>query len=35
MARLEENSHPEDSGISIERVQIGVRMEKLSQNIST
>jgi hypothetical protein len=28
MARLEENSHPEDSGISIERVQIGVRMEK-------
>ncbi|HKV00841.1 MAG TPA: hypothetical protein VJQ26_01885 [Ktedonobacteraceae bacterium] len=28
MVRLEENSHPEDSGISIERVQIGVRMEK-------
>lgn len=28
MARLEENSHPEDSGIPIERVQIGVRMEK-------
>ena len=28
MARPNENSHPEDSNIPIERVQIGVRMEK-------
>ncbi len=28
MTRLEENSRGEDSGIPVERVQIGVRMEK-------
>src|SRR6266851_2116323 len=28
MTRLEENSRSEDSGIPVERVQIGVRMEK-------